>query len=287
MSPWQRLGVIRLLPLIGYSIALSIWALNVSAREEDKAVMPLFSEQQNMQWHRIGKLSIQKLGIQELSIQQSCIQKPCIQKTTSCTATLVAANLIVSAAHCVYDSVKKVYIHPEKLTFYAGFKGDSVRAVTQIKSYTVPSNTFPSGQFNGSALLIDWAVLELEQSIGCFLGHFPLWHQHVGRIETLMTAGYAQGSAQYLTKTDTCQSALPRQGNAMWRLKNCALTKGDSGAPILVKVKGQTTPYVAGVISAGANDSHGRFRVVAVPSEQFSSTVNRKAKPCTGADFNE
>ncbi|WP_299011879.1 trypsin-like serine protease [uncultured Shewanella sp.] len=280
MSPWKRLGVIKFLlfaeySFAGYCIALFIWAPSVLASEEDKVVMPLFSQQQNIPWHRIGKLSIQKPHIQ---------QSP-KQKMTSCTATLVAANLIVSAAHCLYDSEKKAYIHPEKLTFYAGLKGDLVSAATQITSYTVPSHTFPSGQFEGSALLIDWAVLELEQSIGCFLGHFPLWHQHVGGIEALITAGYAQGSAQYLTKTATCQSALPRNADSMWRLKNCALTKGDSGAPILVKVKGHTTPYIAGVISAGANDSHGRFRVVAVPSEQFSNTVNSKAKPCTGFDW--
>ncbi len=258
--PWKGFCAVKFLLVTGSSIALLIWVLSVHAREDDKGM-----KQNAFQWQRIGKLHV--------------------QKTTSCTATLVAANLIVSAAHCVYDRKKKAYIHPNKLTFYAGLKGNSVRAVIQIKSYTVPSNTFPEGKFDENALLIDWVVLELEQPIGCSLGHFPLWHQHVGMINSLMTAGYAQGSAQYLTKTDTCESALPRSAASIWRLKNCALTKGDSGAPILVKVKGHTTPFIAGVISAGANDSQGRFRVVAVPSEQFLSTVNKKAKSCTGVDF--
>lgn len=219
----------------------------------------------NIQWDRIGKLRV--------------------YNKTSCTATLVAANLILSAAHCVFDREENTYVSPKKLLFYAGLKGNTVKAKVKVKSYTVPSNTFPSGQFTDNALLIDWVILELEQSIGCSLGSFPLWNKYIGDIQQLLTAGYAGGNFKQLTQTDTCESAVPRSASAMWRLKNCALKKGDSGAPILVTVKGQVEPYIAGVISAGANDSQGRFRVVAVPVEQFTQTVNSKARPCTASDF--
>ncbi len=221
---------------------------------------------EKIQWDRIGKLRV--------------------KNKISCTATLVASNLIVSAAHCVFDRDKKAYVSPKALTFYAGLKGAYARAVASIKSYTVPSDTFPEGQFDESALLIDWALLELEKPIGCILGHFPLWNSHVGKLEQLITAGYTSDNTKQLTRTNTCVSALPRSGTSMWRLKNCALKKGDSGAPILALLKGQSTPYVAGIISAGANDSQGRFRVVAVPSEQFMKTINNKATPCMTSDIN-
>ncbi|MCL1127040.1 trypsin-like serine peptidase [Shewanella surugensis] len=249
---WHYSGYFYGMLLIGLSAIIEVSA--------DASEVNQSRGSQDIKWDRLGKLRV--------------------YKKTSCTATLVAPNLIVSAAHCVFDRDSNAYVSPHKLLFYAGLKGNDIKAKVKIKRYTVPSKTFPTGQFTENALLIDWVVLELERPIGCTLGSFPLWDQQVGAINKLITAGYASGNFTQLTQTDTCESAVPRSDSTMWRLKNCALKKGDSGAPILVQIKGQAEPYIAGVISAGANDSRGRFRVVAVPVEQFTNTVNNKAISC-------
>jgi V8-like Glu-specific endopeptidase len=79
----------------------------------------------------------------------------------------------------------------------------------------------------------------------------------------------------------SCQYALPPKEGEMIRLKSCQLKHGDSGAPLMRVVDGKLT--IIGIISAGVNDSKGRYRVFAVPKSSFTKRISALNQHCTPA----
>lgn len=209
-------------------------------------------------WNVVGKLRVE--GVQ------------------SCSAALVAPNLILTAGHCIYDRANKSFYAPAKLHFFAGLQGNKLLAQSQAKAYTVATKTLPEGEFDENALLSDWAIVELVYPIGCMLGYMKVTAPLEHLPEKLIAVGYPQSDASQLHAEDHCEYALEPKAGSMLRLKNCAVEHGDSGGPLLALVGNKAR--IVGVLSAGTNDSKGRYRAFAVPSDRFSRSIQKASKSC-------
>ena len=209
-------------------------------------------------WYVIGKLRVE--GVQ------------------SCTATLIGPNTVITAAHCIYNRKSKTYFAPKTIHFMAGVQNKTLIAQSTARSYTVAAKHLPEGQFDEQALLTDWALIELNEPVGCMLGFLKTGHASEHAKHSLVAAGYPMSNTSQLIAETNCEFALPPRKGKMLRLKNCGVEHGDSGAALMA-TKGKVA-RILGIISAGTNDSKGRYRAFAVPSEQFLKQVEKSNVSC-------
>lgn len=189
-----------------------------------------------------------------------------------CTATLVSSHQVLTAAHCLYDTNKRRYFHPNKIQFFAGFEAGEYRLSSFAKDYTVGVKKFPKGQFDEKLVYNDWALITLSTGIGCSIEPIAL-DKKAFKNQSLSTLGYGNSDQGFLSERHDCQYALPPREKTALRLKNCDIESGYSGGPLLRKQAKKW--YLVGLISAETEDSKGRERQIAVPKIAFENKIKR------------
>lgn len=178
-----------------------------------------------------------------------------LAQRSHCTGTLVAADVVLTAAHCLYNSARKTWLPPESLRFVAGYQRGAGVAVAGVTDYVLdPVHDPESRDFRGG-IAQDWALLMLDAPLGAEVGILPLATAPTGEIAL---AGYAGLRPHVLSLARDCGSL---QGADVLVI-TCAAMQGDSGAPLLTLT--ETGPAVLGVLSAVAGTGQGP-RSLAIP----------------------
>jgi len=83
-----------------------------------------------------------------------------------CTASLVSEKIIVTAAHCLFDSATGQAFSAEKLRFQAGWRAGKAYFTTAIKrAVTHPDYQFEDIFFETRRIRNDIALLELKEAV--------------------------------------------------------------------------------------------------------------------------
>ncbi|MEX0299242.1 MAG: serine protease [Kordiimonas sp.] len=165
--------------------------------------------------------------------------------TTHCTGSLIAENIVLTAAHCLYSKSLKTMVPATMVQFLAGYAHGEYAAHSRVIAYETGDGFNGQAGANTSNMPHDWALLILADPIGAKLGHIELHGAFAGAssgnprsqravlsTSKIAAAGYPQDRAHILSIEQNCKIVNAFNGGAVL-VTSCISLQGDSGGPIL------------------------------------------------------
>jgi len=169
-----------------------------------------------------------------------------------CSATLIAPDLVLSAAHCVYDRAARLRGAAD-ITFNAGLRNGKAAASRTVSQVAAHPGFNPREPLTARNLAHDLALLRLETPIPTSeIDPFVLHGERVAP-GPVSVVSYGRGRATLQSRQRSC-GLLRRQDNVL--MFDCDVTFGSSGAPVFSHLNGRGR--ILSVISGGAMTYNGR-----------------------------
>ncbi len=223
------LGAILLAPVLGPAPAAA----------QDAAMVRLETADDSRGWDAVGKLVLGKRGF--------------------CTGSLIGPQLVLTAAHCLYDKKTGVQLRPEEIEFMAGFRNGRAVAYRRVSRAIAHPGYRYSAADKLDRVTDDLALLELSQPIR--LPSLVPFETGAAPVEgdAVDVVSYAQYREEAPSIQEACQ-VLADSRDAL--ILTCNVDFGSSGAPVFSIRDG--VARVVSVISAKA-EVDGRKVALAVP----------------------
>ncbi|MCU0899648.1 MAG: trypsin-like peptidase domain-containing protein [Cypionkella sp.] len=167
----------------------------------------------------------------------------------SCTGTLIAADLVLTAAHCLFGA-GNVPVQVSRITFRAGYADGTAVAEAGVARAVVHQAYRPSvtGLQDAEQIRHDVALLELSSPLSTALVP-PFAVDSPGTGDAVSVVSYARGRAEALSWQRVC-TVLGRQSGLI--AVDCDVWFGSSGAPVFDRSRGRAR--IVSIISGGQKD---------------------------------
>ena len=183
-------------------------------------------------------------------------------RRAACSGTLVAPDLVLTAAHCVFRGAKPARV--EDIRFAAGWFRGTAAAARRVSAVSVPRGWGPTAPKTAAAAASDLALLVLSEPVET-IAPIPLTD---GRGGAMRIIGYRWDRPHALTDHAPC-SGTSRFAPALGL--TCQVVEGTSGAPVLTleggiwRVMGVTSAVSGGITIAAPVSRNGTGAVPGLP----------------------
>ncbi len=192
--------------------------------QENTGLNELTRRDQLFGWEAVGRIDIENGGF--------------------CTGALIATDLVLTAAHCVFGPDGKP-IDAGRMTFRAGLADDKAIAEVRVARTVVHPDYRVVKEMTAALVRLDVALLQLETAIPAATAA-PFAVESPGNGDEVSVVSYAEGREDALSWQKVC-AVLGKQDGLI--AVDCDVTFGASGAPVLDRSFGRAR--IVSIISGG------------------------------------
>ena len=240
-------------------LALMLGFATTASSQEDGGLRKLLTTDASRGWQGVGRLDL--------------------AGTMFCTGSLVAPDLVLTAAHCLFDPEDGTPIPASDILFRAGYRmGQSVAERRAVEAVGHPDFD-PLEDRNTVRVAHDVALIRLSQPIrNISVKPFPIG-ERPRKGDEVAVVSYGHDRTESPALQEQCR-VMARQSGAL--ILTCEAEEGSSGAPVFaLSASGQ--PEIVSVISALANSAQRQVTLGTNLHDSLEDLMNLVSTPRTAS----
>ncbi|TMV07122.1 trypsin-like serine protease [Ruegeria sediminis] len=207
---------------------LFVSSFAAGAEAQNSGLRRLTDRDDLLGWEAVGRLDIANGGF--------------------CTGTLIAPDLVLTAAHCALDRRTGRPFAPGEVMFRAGLRDGKSVADRQVSQIVAHPDFVANAPVSAERVRVDVALMRLEQPVSIAEADpFVLFSGSLSDGE-VSGASYGRGREEAISRQRSCRILDRRQGIIAF---DCYVTFGSSGSAIMAKSGARW--QILSVVSAGGN----------------------------------
>lgn len=208
--------------ILALALAALVWPQAGDA--QTTALRKLDTENAAQVWRAVGRIDLGRQGF--------------------CSGTLIAPDLVLTAAHCLYRPGSGQLWKTGDIVFRAGLRDGSAVLSRRISALVAHPGFQAQGPLDMQNVAHDVGLLKLAEPVSTF--EIPPFRLLTGRAAPgpVSVVSYGRGRADAQSRQSQCQMMEHVQGVMVF---DCDVTFGSSGAPVFVHQLGRN--HVVSLIS--------------------------------------